>query len=104
MRREHFPNDVEKIFDEIRSVSKGMKDRREFQHILLCVELQDMAIERDVYRQIAIEYCAALNKDLGVSASRAKMVDNEAKRMYESAKVEIAVAINESIGEGEPTK
>ncbi len=97
MIREHFPSDVEKIQDEINSVSKDMKDRREFQHILLCVELHDMAVERDVYRWIAIEYCKALNKDFTVDGKRPNreaMVDNEAKRLYEREKNIIAEEIN----------
>lgn len=83
--REHFPSDVEKIFSEIKNVDKGMKDRREFQHVILSVELHDMAVERDVYRWIAIQYCEALNKDVSSlnGANRKVMVDNEAKRLYE---------------------
>lgn len=96
MIRERFPTDVEKIAAEIKAVPKDMKDRREFQHVLLSVELHDMAVERDVYRFLAIAYCESLCKDVATlnGASREAMVDNEAKRLYESEKDRIAEEIN----------
>ena len=96
MRRTNFPTDVEKIFAEIKSVSRDMKDRREFQHILLCVELHDMAVERDVYRWIAIQYCQSLTKDTALlnGVNHELMVDNEAKRTYEVMKLRIAEEIS----------
>jgi hypothetical protein len=99
VKRERFPTDVEEIFAEIKSVPKDMKHRREFQHILLCTELHDMAVEREVYRRIAIEYCTALNKDAVAlnGASRELMVDNEAERAYEIEKCKIAEEINRGL-------
>lgn len=98
MIRERFPTDVEKIFAEIKSVSKDMKDRREFQHVLLSVELHDMAVERDTYRSIAIEYCKALNKDLTLPVDREVMVDTEAKRVYKEEKSRIAEEVRRNDG------
>ena len=99
MIRERFPTDVEKIFAEIKSVSRDMKDRRDFQHVLLCVELHDMAVERDVYRFIAVQYCEALNKDVAAlkGASWDGIVDDWAKRIYEIEKNRIAEEINAGV-------
>lgn len=97
--RDHFPSDVEKIFAEVKSVDRDMKDRREFQHILLCVELHDMAVERDVYRWIAIQYCLSLNKDIATlnGVDFEVMVDNEANRLYKIQIERIAKTISEDI-------